>query len=426
MRTFKKTKKQAMAIDLMAQSTELLLDGGSRSGKTFISVYAIFVRAIKHKKSNHVIVRKHFNHVKLSIWGQTFPKVLSVAFPGVKVKENKSDWFIQFENGSTVYIGGTDDKERIEKILGTEWDTIYLNEASQLPFDTYETLKTRLNPGEGVKPLFLIDYNPPSTNHWGYKIFYKGINPESGQPLIGKDRYAMLKMNPVDNIENLSPGYIQTLDSMSEAKRRRFKLGEYSDESEKALWKREWISKNRITDPNEINRILRKIEKSVVAVDPAVTGKATSDSTGIVISGKIGSWNNEEYYVIDDRTYHGIVTGWGESVCKAYNEFQANEVVGESNQGGDLVEMNIRNYDRNINYTSIHALKGKKLRAEPVADLYERGKVHHLGEFTELEDQMCTWTEESGESPNNMDALVYSILRLSGISEIDSSVLYKF
>lgn len=406
--TFRKTSKQAEAIDLMTQFVEVLLEGGARSGKTFIEIYAMVVRGLKHSGTNHLALRKHFNHAKVSLWDQTIPDVFKIAFPGVKYKPNKADYFIEF-NESRLYIGGTDDKERIEKILGTEYETIFLNEISQIPFSTYETIKTRLNPKQGVKPLLLLDQNPPSMTHWSYIKFHQGRNPENKQPLSDKDllRQVYIRMNPADNVANLSNTYLDTLESMSEGKKRRFLYGEYGDDSEFALWKRDWIIKNRV------NAIPTDLTRVVVAVDPAVTGKETSDDTGIIVCGKKklnGEWH---YYVLDDRTYHGDVTGWGQEVVAAYKKHKADKVIGETNQGGDLVKMNIRNYDSQIPFEEVHATRGKIVRAEPVADLYRRGLVHHVGEFFELEDQMCTYTEDNGESPNNMDALVWGIAHLS-------------
>ncbi len=323
---------------------------------------------------------------------------------------NKTDFFVEF-GGSQLWIGGTDDKERIEKILGSEWSTIFMNEISQQAYSTYETLKTRLNPPKDIKPLFLLDQNPPSRNHWSYQRFHLGLNPENKQPLTDKDkeRQCFLKMNPADNIENLSSGYIDTLESMSEGKKRRFLYGEYGDDSEFALWKRQWIIENRVDKaPDKLDRI-------IVAVDPAVSGKETSDDTGIIVVGTAKIGKEDHYYILADKTYHGDVTGWGQEVVATYRYYKADRVVGETNQGGDLVEMNIRNYDRNIPFSSVHATRGKAMRAEPVADLYRRGLVHHVGEFQELEDQMTSWTVESNDSPDAMDATVWGISYLAGI-----------
>ncbi|MDA3939808.1 MAG: phage terminase large subunit [Spirochaetia bacterium] len=414
---FQKTAKQHEAIELMKNHIEVLLSGGSRSGKTFIAIYAVFIRALKYPNSRHLIVRRHFNHVKQTIWYQTFPDVQQKSMQGVKYKENKSDWFIQFPNGSQVWIAGTDDKERIEKILGSEWDTIYLNEASQLPFSTYELIKTRLNPGAGIKPLLLIDYNPPSMTHWGYVVFEKQLNYETKQPLLNKERYTSIKMNPMDNITNLSEGYIETLESMSESKRKRFLEGLYGDDSINAIWRRVWITDNRInTIPFDLLRV-------IIAVDPAVTGNETSDDTGIIVCAKYRIGKDIHFCVIGDYTYHGDITGWGQKVADLYKEFDADKVIGEVNQGGDLVGMNIRNYGQNIAYESVRATRGKAVRAEPIADLYRRGYVHHVGELVELEDQMATWTEEAGSSPDNMDALVWGLTFLAGIGTGQMSVV---
>ena len=407
MNDFKKTPKQIEATRLMADKQEVLLEGGSRSGKSFIIIRNIILRALKYPGTRHLIVRFRFNHVKQSIWYGTIQDVMKIAFPSINYTENKSDWFISFDNGSEIWIGGTDDKERIEKILGNEYATIFVNEASQIPYETYETLKTRLNPPKGVPPKLIIDYNPPSKKHWGYRIFHEHKNPETDAPLRHQERYGYLRMNPVDNTENLNESYLETLESLGEKRRRRFYLGEYSDDTEGALWKRDWIIRHRVESVSDLTRV-------VVAVDPAVTGNETSDDTGIIVVGSKTIDGKEHYYVIDDFTYHGDVTGWGQSVIDAYRRHSADLVVAETNQGGDLVEMNIRNYDRSIRFKKVTATRGKALRAEPIANLYDMGLVHHVGNFLELEDELCMWTPEDKESPNRLDALVWGITYLSG------------
>lgn len=406
MNDFKKTAKQAEATRLMADKEETLLEGGSRSGKTFIIIRNIIFRALKYPNTRHLIVRFRFNHAKQSIWYGTIPDVMKIAFPNVTYKENRSDWFIRFDNGSELWIGGTDDKERIEKILGNEYATIFINEASQIPYETYETLKTRLNSPKGIPPKLVIDYNPPSKKHWGFRIFHEHKNPETDAPLKHPERYGYLKMNPVDNTENLNESYLETLESLGEKRRRRFYLGEYSDDTEGALWRRDWIIRHRVESVSDLTRV-------VVAVDPAVTGNETSDDTGIIGVGSKTINGKEHYFVLDDATYHGDVTGWGQSVVDLYHKLKADTVVAETNQGGDLVEMNIRNYNRNIPFKKVTATRGKALRAEPVANLYDMGLVHHVGNFLELEDELCTWAPTDKESPNRLDALVWGITYLS-------------
>lgn len=328
---------------------------------------------------------------------------------GAKVKENRSDWYIEVPTGgdpSEIWIGGLDDKERTEKILGNEYATIHINEASQIVFDGYEVLKTRLNPPKGVPALMMIDYNPPSTSHWGYKIFHGGIDPVTGNELRNPGRFGFLQMNPIDNLANLSEEYISTLEDMSESKRRRFLLGEYTDSTEGALWERQWIDNYRRNKAPEMTQV-------VVGVDPAVSGTDKSDSTGIIIAGKDIEGH---YYILGDHTYRGGVTGWGQSVADLYEQYQANYVVAEVNQGGDLVSSNIRQYNRAITVNQVRATRGKAIRAEPVAELYRRGMVHHVGEFMDLEYQLTHWTPEDRESPDEMDALVWAITHLMGRS----------
>jgi hypothetical protein len=414
-RSFIKTSKQFQAIDLMTKYKEVLLEGGSRSGKTLIEIYAILARGFKYKGTKHVAVRKHFNHAKVSLWFQTIPAVFKLAFPGIKYKENKTDWFIEFGEGSQLWIGGTDDKERIEKILGTEWVTILLNEISEQTYNTYELLKTRLNPPKGVKALFLMDQNPPKKSHWSYIKYHLGLNPENKQPLTeeNKLRQAYIQMNPFDNKDNLNESYLNMLESLSESKKRRFRDGIYGDDKEGALWKSEWIIKSRYNEcPENIARL-------VVAIDPNVTDdkKATenTDEAGIITGGLFKIDNEDHFFIKRDDSTPGL--SWGEVACKVYDEEKADRIIGEVNQGGDLIEMNLRNYNKSIAYESVRATRGKDVRAEPIADLYRRGFVHHIGEFPELEEELTTWTPGEGRSPNRLDALVWLITFLMGSQE---------
>jgi len=385
-----------------------MLDVGKKelvhnSGKTFIIVRNIILRALKYPNTRHLSVRNKFNHAKQSLWLGTIPDVLKVCFPQVTYVTNKTDFYITFPNGSEYWVGGTDDKERVEKVLGNEYATIHINEAVQIDYNTYEMLRTRLNPPQGVPARLFIDYNPSSKKHWGYQMFHLGLKPNTKMAIAHKDNYAFIKMNPADNMNNLSESYLETLNELSEKQKRRFLYGEYTDDTEGALWKREWIDKTRLIEAPDMHKI-------VVAVDPAVSNTETSDDTGIIVCG-VGL--NGEYYVLDDETYHGDVTGWGSTVSKEYEKWQADRVVAESNQGGDLVKMNIRNYNRNIPITMVRATRGKALRAEPIADLYDRGLVHHVGYFSELEDELCTWTPLEKVSPNRLDAVVWGLTYLS-------------
>jgi len=230
MQIFKKTEKQIEASKLIKSSARnVMLFGGSRSGKTFILVYAVIVRAMK-TKSRHVILRLNFNHIKTSIWADTLPKVLKTCFPSLVVSWNKTDYFIRLENGSEIWVAGLDDEKRVEKILGKEYSTIYFNECSQIPYKSIGIAITRLAEKNELKKKIYYDENPPSKKHWSYWLFIKHADPITSEA-VEKEKYASLLMNPRDNIENIDDEYIsEVLSQMPEKMRQRFELGEFVDD----------------------------------------------------------------------------------------------------------------------------------------------------------------------------------------------------
>lgn len=392
-----KTEKQHEAMKLVAENKVSLLEGGGRSGKTFIILYIIIVRALMCAGSKHLAARFRFAHIKQAVAFDTMPKLLKLTGLEEKVRLNKSEWYYEFENGSTLWLGGLDDKERTEKILGNEYDTIFLNEASQISYDAYQIIVTRLNPTRGLNGKIIIDYNPPSIKHWGYRIFVRREFPD-GRP-VPEDNFRSIKINPTDN-KFVSKDYVSMLETLSPAMRLRFLKGEYGIDSG-ALWKRAWIKYNANVFVEELIRV-------VVAVDP--TGTSTGDEAGIVVVGQIG---NEEYIVLDDYSMHGTPMEWAKAVSNAYTKWCADMVIAEKNYGGDMVKATIENVHRNINVKLVHASRGKIVRAEPISALYERGMVAHRVPLSDLEDELCTYEEGVEISPNRMDAVVFGLTELA-------------
>ena len=146
----------------------------------------------------------------------------------------------------------------------------------------------------------------------------------------------------------------------------------------------------------------------VVGVDPAVTSSDESDETGIIVAAKA---ENGHAYVLADLSGRFSPDTWARVVIKAMDDWDADRVVAEVNNGGDLVETVLRTIDRAVSYKAVHASRGKVTRAEPIAALYEQGKVHHVGSLPRLEDQMTTWTPGMA-SPDRMDALVWALTEL--------------
>lgn len=404
---FDKTAKQREAIALLLSDAQnILLYGGSRSGKTMLLLYAMVIRAM-HEKSRHLVLRLHFNHAKTSIWMDTLPAVIDLAMPGYPLLNwNKTDYVLEFKkNGSEIWIGGLDDKERTEKVLGTQYSTLFFNECSQLSFASVETAMTRLAENSGLALKAYFDENPPRMKHWTHQLFIDKKSPVDGGPLPNPEDYVSLLMNPDDNRENLPAGYIENvLGRLSKRQRDRFLLGLWGSDTEGALWRQEWILRRAI--PEAQGRI-------VIGVDPATTRTATSDETGIIVAARVGDW----LLVLEDLSGKYTDHEWGYMVCDAYRRWGADTVVGEVNNGGDLVGSNIRLHNRLIHYHDVHASRGKWKRAGPIAGLYERGLGFHCGEFPELEDQMTGWVppkqgETDRESPDRMDALVWAATEL--------------
>lgn len=404
---FEKTPDQKAATKMLASTAKYnLLYGGSRSGKTFILVYTMIVRALKAPNTRHAIFRLHFNHAKQSVFNETIPNVMHICFPQLPITYNHVDCTVTFHNGSSIVVGGLDDKERTEKILGLEFSTIYLNEASQIPFSSFQLAQTRLAQKSDLHNKFYIDCNPPTKNHWIFQFFIKRVDPVSNLPHKQPENYVHMRLNPEGNRQNLSSDYIEdVLGNLSERQRRRFLLGEFLDDNPYALWKRADIDRCRVsTAGGSFTRV-------VVGVDPAVTSAVNSDSTGIVI---VAQAHNGEYYVIADETLCASPDVWARAVVEAYHTHNADRVIGEVNQGGDLIESVIRTIDKTVAFRAVRATRGKTIRAEPIAALYEQGKVHHVGLLTELEDQMCEWVpnDKTQKSPDRMDALVWAITDL--------------
>jgi predicted phage terminase large subunit-like protein len=153
-----------------------------------------------------------------------------------------------------------------------------------------------------------------------------------------------------------------------------------------------------------------KLQRIVIGVDPAISQHENSDLTGIVVAA-LGI--DDCAYVLADLSCKMSPDGWARRVARAYDEFEADRVVAEVNQGGALVESVLRTVDPNLSYKAVHASRGKAIRAEPIAALYEQGRVFHVAPLLELEEEMCNWSPaHSKKSPDRLDALVWALTEL--------------
>lgn len=209
-----------------------------------------------------------------------------------------------------------------------------------------------------------------------------------------------------ENRRNLAVSFFDRIVSKYEGTRlgRQELNAEILDDNPNSFWTLTRIDLLRVDYPPPLMRV-------VVGVDPAVSSNPNSDETGIVVCG-LGY--DGHGYVLDDRSLVGSPEEWGISSVEAYRSWEADRIVAEVNNGGDLVESNIRAIDRSVSYKAVHASRGKAVRAEPVSALYEQGKVHHVGAFPALEDQMTQYdpTVSGQPSPDRMDALVWGLTEL--------------
>ncbi len=413
-------RQQAAQMILAGDATHLMLYGGSRSGKTFLLVRNIVMRALKAPRSRHAILRFRFNAVKAAVIFDTFPRVMELCFPGVKQNLSKTEWFSEFENGSQIWFGGLDDKERTEKILGMEFVTIYLNEASQIPWNSRNIALTRLaqrvdqviegRAPQPLKPRMYYDCNPPSKAHWTYKLFHDRQDPETKQPLRNQADYDWYQINPSDNAANLSAGYLETLAGMSARMRARFEAGKFADATPNQLFPDEVIDTWRCRGEE-----LPQMVRVVVAVDPSGAGdvdNADNDAIGIVVAG-IGIDGNA--YVLEDCTIKAGPATWGRVATSAYDRHSADLIVAESNYGGAMVQQTIAVARPRTPFKMVTASRGKHVRAEPFSALYEQGKVRHAGDFRDLEDELSAFSTlgfTGTGSPNRADALIWALAEL--------------
>jgi len=414
---FKLTPKQLEANRLLASAAQhIMLFGGSRSGKTFLIVRAICVRALKAPGSRHASLRYRLGHIKASIVLDTFPKVMKLCFPGTEYELNKTDLYAQFPNGSEYWFGGLDDKERTEKILGNEYVTLHLNECSQIPWSSRNIAVTRLaqrvqqtlQGQQSDLPLKMYyDENPPDKGHWSYKVFRLLVDPETKRTLVDQSNYASMQLNPKDNLPNLGGDYLKTLEGLSARLRKRFLEGEFRESAPNALFVDEVLECWRVTDDH-----LPDMVRVVVAVDPSGaddTDNIDNDEIGIVVAG-LGTDGNG--YVLEDCTCKVGPATWGKVATQAFERHQANTVVAEVNFGGAMVRNVIHTARPRTPFKAVTASRGKAVRAEPVSSLMETGRVRLVGNFPELEDELFGFTTHGfmGEhSPNRADALVWAI-----------------
>jgi predicted phage terminase large subunit-like protein len=318
---------------------------------------------------------------------------------GIKCNYEPSKRRISFGNGAiaTAYTA-----EKPDRLRGPQHTFAWCDELSSWEYDqeTWDMMQFGLRLGPSPKVIVTTTPKP--------RMLMK--------ELLNDARSVITRGSTYDNKDNLAPQFMDAIKQRYEGTRlgRQELYGELLEDNPDALWQPEMIEATRIRDAEGLGPedLIYKynLTRIVVAVDPAVTSGEKADETGIVVVGRDAE---ERFYVLCDRTGRYSPNEWGRIVSNLYDQWSADRVVAEVNQGGEMVEHVLRGVNRNISYRGVRAVKGKRARAEPVAALYERGEVSHIGMFPELEEQMCMYTPDGYDgSPDRVDALVWGLTEM--------------
>lgn len=304
---------------------------------------------------------------------------------------------LSWPNGSTAWCYNATEPDQLR---GPQHHFAWVDELAKFRYmqETWDQLQFGLR--LGVHPQVLVTTTPRPL------------------PLIKKlraDSDTIVTMgSTLDNQANLAANTIKQLyDRYGGTRLGRQELaGEILDDIPGALWSRESIDNARLRDAPE------SLERVYVAVDPAVSNTEGSDEHGIVVVGMArDSDGYAKGYVLEDGTVRGSPEEWAKKAISLYRFWSADKIIAEKNQGGDMVLSTLRAVDRSIPVELVHASRGKVVRAEPISALYEQGRVHHVGIFDKLEDQMCMFSIDnlrsaSNGSPDRVDALVWGLTKL--------------
>lgn len=299
--------------------------------------------------------------------------------PTYIANKNRLNW----PNGAASLIFTAD---RPDRLRGKQHEKLWADELAAWRYpEAWEqaTLGLRL----GTNPQAIITTTPRPT-----KII-KELMADKNTIVTGGSTY--------DNRGNLAGAFFsKIIDKYKDTRLGRQELlAEVLEDNPGALWKRSNIDELRVLKSPELARL-------VIAIDPSAT--SGGDEAGIIAAGVDKDGHG---YIIDDLSRQASPDQWAREAIVAYHKHSADRIVAETNQGGEMVELTLRTIDPTIPYKGLHASRGKATRAEPIAALYEQGKVHHVGMFAALEDEMCEWTPGDA-SPNRMDALVWALTEL--------------
>lgn len=312
--------------------------------------------------------------------------ILATSPPWNRPKWVPSKRRLLWPNGA---VGITLSADKPDQFRGPQYHLAWAEEVASWRYtDSWDQLRFG-NRLPDVTPQFCVTTTPRPT--------------ELIRSLLEEPALALTRGSTYENSANLAPTFLEAIRHRYEGTRlgRQEIEAEILDDTPGALWTRATLERAYTRTKPDLVRI-------VVAVDPAVSSSEESSETGIVVAGvdELG-----DGFVLEDLSGRYTPHGWATKAVEAYVRYEADHIIAEVNNGGALVEHTVRTVSADVAYRAVRASRGKHARAEPVAALYEQGRVHHVGAFAELEDQQCTWIpgDPKAKSPDRLDALVWGL-----------------
>jgi len=367
-----------------------LILSGRGWGKTRTGSEWLAYQAITNPKTRWAIVAKTYADVR-DTCAEGVSGIVSVLNRYQAIKTyNRSIGEITLTNGSKIKLFSAEEPDRLR---GPQHHGAWCDElAAWDKPDAWDQLQFGMRLGE--HPQIVVTTTPRPT-----KLI---------KDLISRETTHITRGSTFENADNLSQSALVELQARYDGTRlgRQELYGEVLDDVEGALWTRSLIEDARIR-PEDAPPYFRV----VVAIDPAVTSGESSDETGIIVA---GATPDGHYYIIEDATMKGSPEAWMRKAVEMYRKHKCDRVIAETNNGGDMIEALLRQVDANVPYRKVTASRGKKVRAEPISALSEQKRLHMVGGFPELEDQLVSWEPDADKSPDRMDAMVWAVTDLMG------------
>lgn len=361
--------------------------GKTRAGAEWVKALALGIfEPVIRKCQRIAIVAPTYDEARLvMVEGQS--GLLAIHYENERPKYEPSKRTITWKNGSIAQIFSA---EEPDSLRGPQFDAAWCDELAKWKRGEEAWMNVQMALRLGDVPQAVITTTPRST-----KLIRELMNDAAT---------VVTRSKTLDNSSQLAPSFLKDVIARygNTSLGRQELDGELMSDDSNALWRRETIDLHRRKTVPDLKRI-------VVAVDPPATSHAKSNACGILC---VGLGFDGRCYVLEDASVKRMrPLQWAERVIAVYNRWNADRIVAEVNQGGDMVREVLTQVDANVPIKTVHATRSKQARAEPVAAFYEQGRISHVGGFPALEDEMCSVIGE-GESPDRLDALVWAVTEL--------------